>query len=86
VLQPLCPIDAVPTPEGKVRSRKKPLPWLMNRVKTSRTRSLRKMSGQPSSSKSLKSQPMPETMAPDSFAATPASNATSANRPSLPLR
>ena len=68
MLQPLCAIEADPMPDGKVRSRKKPLPWLTNRVKVSRTRSVRKMSGQPSSSKSLKSQPMPETMAPDSLA------------------
>jgi len=45
-----------------------------------------KMSGQPSPSKSLKSQPMPETMAPDSLAATPASNATSVKVPSGSLR
>ena len=35
VLQPLCPTDAVPTPEGKVRSRKKPLPWFTKSVKES---------------------------------------------------
>ena len=86
MLHPLWPAETAPIPEGKVRSRKKPLPWLTKSVKVSRIRSVRKMSGQPSPSKSLKSQPMPETMAPVSLAATPASKATSESFPSAPLR